>query len=141
MLVAGNVRRMISNLGAWPHRWYGYWNYGAPASKFPALNDAIDVSWSPPDKKQLVTYLDGAPLVRVYSYTGFLCPLCAAMLDISERTDGVWVWPMSLSHFVKLHGVVIPDAFAGRIREQDYVPPSDFTGSIGDLPWPHRDRE
>lgn len=44
------------------------------------------------------------------AYRGFsLCRVCGCQNGSSELADGVWVWPEGLAHYVRRHGVRLPD--------------------------------
>ena len=32
-----------------------------------------------------------------------------------DLTDGTWVWPQGLSHYVEVHGVVLPEEFVSHV--------------------------
>jgi hypothetical protein len=34
----------------------------------------------------------------------------------SDLTDGTWLWPQGLVHYVKIHGVALPDEFVADAR-------------------------
>ena len=38
-------------------------------------------------------------------------------------TDGAWVWPGELAYLVRRYGVMVPDDFADRMRQLEWVTP------------------
>ncbi|MCX4641475.1 hypothetical protein [Streptomyces sp. NBC_01446] len=38
-------------------------------------------------------------------------------------TDGTWMWPVELVHYVRRHHVALPDEFVAHIRNQNYISP------------------
>ncbi len=34
----------------------------------------------------------------------------------SDLTDGTWLWPQGLVHYVEVHGVALPDEFLAKAR-------------------------
>ena len=65
-------------------------------------------------RKALVSYLaTGLPLVqyRGLSWCRFHCGIESRRMGSWDLTDGVWVWPEGLAHYVEVHGVILPDEF------------------------------
>lgn len=48
---------------------------------------------------------------RGYSWCRFSCGAVDATMGSSEWTDGIWVWPEGLSHYVRAHSVILPEEF------------------------------
>lgn len=44
----------------------------------------------------------------------FLCGAKGPEMGFHEYTDGEWVWPGSLAHYVREHGVLLPEEFVAR---------------------------
>ena len=85
----------------------------------PLFKDLIDHEWHPDDLSAIVKYLeDGRVHCVVVNSEKSTCPLCDewSYRPSLGRSDGVWNWPDSLSHFVANHFVRIPDAFVEHIR-------------------------
>lgn len=40
--------------------------------------------------------------------------------SLALLTDGAWVWPVDLPHYVERHGLRIPDDFLERIHERNW---------------------
>ncbi|WP_055533330.1 hypothetical protein [Streptomyces graminilatus] len=81
-----------------------------------------------PDETDLVAYLDtGHVLIHVMEaghdvITGSAhrhSQGCSSLL-----TDGVWLWRKDFPHYVETHHVVLPEAFAERVRALDYEMPA-----------------
>lgn len=71
---------------------------------------------SPETRARVASYLDSGSLYRQYrglSWCRFGCGHQA--MGSAELTDGVWVWPGGLSHYVRNHAVVLPDEFIAHI--------------------------
>jgi len=43
------------------------------------------------------------------------CRICGCQLGSRERTDGVFIWPDKLDHYVSEHNVILPDQFLRHI--------------------------
>lgn len=123
---------------AWPHNWYGIWADGdEPASELPTLESTIDPSWNPPDKERLVSYLTQSPIV-VAGGAIIACRLCPRNVPMTTfQSDGVWLWPMDLSHYVLYHSVTLPDRLVQHVRNRNYAPPKEELGlPVSSFPWP-----
>jgi hypothetical protein len=124
-------------LRSWPHNWYGIWMGTVHTTEdLPSVFSAVDPSWEPDDKDQLVTYLTQTVVVEATTWMT-TCPLCPSELPtLNYQSDGVWLWPQSLAHYVVWHSVVIPDRFAEHIRRRDYTPSEAVGVPHHELPWP-----
>jgi hypothetical protein len=47
------------------------------------------------------------------------CRLCGARNGSLELTDGVYVWPDGLSHYVRQHSVRLPTAFTDHVERME----------------------
>lgn len=91
----------------------GYWAAQGGGDGYP------DVMLLPrsymPDSEAIAEYLDSAPIARSFrGYSG--CRLCGCQNGSRERSDGTYIWPEGLSHYVRSHGLVLPDFLADHIR-------------------------
>ena len=126
---------------SWPHNWYGFWKSdGYENDELPTLQSVFDLLWNPDDKDALITYLETSPVVLA-STARTTCLSCPSEVAANSfQFDGVWLWPRSLSHYVRFHSVVLPDRFVQRIRDRSYTAPKEegvSDVSVRDLPWPH----
>jgi hypothetical protein len=46
-----------------------------------------------------------------YSWCRFLCGVPREDMGYETRHDGRWIWPEGLSHYVRTHGITLPDEF------------------------------
>jgi hypothetical protein len=117
----------------------GQWGHRKPpgiALRLARLFDAVRADgggWFTPDRlripepvrrERLGRYLDGGRLaLRV---PGEACdPLDPGhSVPLHYRTDGVWVWPQALSHFVRTRAVAPELEFLCHIEERGYVLPA-----------------
>lgn len=86
--------------------------------------------------RKIVRYLDSGQVFRVYrghSWCRFLC----GPLGHRELTDGEWVWPEGLSHYVLEHSVILPAEFTSKVfnrkTAQAYEIP--LASSVDDAYW------
>jgi hypothetical protein len=68
-------------------------------------------------RKSVIEYLENGKISA--SYLGFShCRICNKNdfeMGVSDLTDGEWVWPEGLSHYVKNHQVELPKEFIDKI--------------------------
>lgn len=72
-------------------------------------------------KKKLVAYLRNGLTYNSYrgvSYCRFGCGIDNCEMGFREFTDGVWVWPEGLQHYVNKHDVMLPDEFVSHCAAQ-----------------------
>ena len=124
----------------WPHSWYGFWKTpGDETDQLPTIADAIDFFGELPDKHEVGLYLANSPIM-LSAMTRSECEFCPEQIaTLCYHWDGRWLWPGSLSHYVRRHSVVLPDALVERIRDHNYEPPTgDDLPAVAtpDLPWP-----
>jgi hypothetical protein len=120
----------------WPHNWFGLWKTSeADSAQVPLFTDVVDPAWNPPDLADILAYLRSCPVALASSAGAGACPLCGEMLnDLGcQRSDGVWVWPASLEHYVSRHQVRLPDRMVEQIRGRQYRVPTfgPASGTVG----------
>ena len=50
-------------------------------------------------------------------------------MGTQDLTDGTWVWPEGLAHYVRVHGIALPDEFVAHMAAHDFgVPPHTTSG-------------
>jgi len=61
-------------------------------------------------------------------------------IPYTTRTDGTWLWPAELAHYVMVHHVRITDAMLNHIKSNNYTPPlisdEDFDNVVLAQDWP-----
>lgn len=98
----------------------GYWNneYN-DYPQYPHPKDLIDASfWKGLDKKRIKEYLDTQPFC-MHAFGFARCRICDKVLGTSDRTDGTFVWPDKLSHYI-YHDVKLPKEFIKHILGEDH---------------------
>ena len=124
----------MNAIDEWPHNWFGYWSYGV-IKQFPSLEEAIDTTWSPCDKNDIVSYLHRGLCVGAVGTTT-PCPLCPMELPVDQLSDGEWVWITQLGHLVACHSVIVPHRFVEHMRKRSFVMPTRIECRVAHLPWP-----
>lgn len=88
----------------------GFWSGGATNARWPDVRQFVDVNWDPDERDQVANYLQSGLVVR--SYMGYSpCRLCGKDNGDLELSDGAYVWPDGLAHYILEHGVRLPDQF------------------------------
>lgn len=128
------------DLSNWPHRWYGRWKEEVStraAASFPSIKDVIGCQWEDSELKKVVQYLESG--VIAIASPG----MAKSVLDDEKvigtpswKTDGVWLWPETLSYYVKFHKVCLPSAFIRHIQRNGYVIPPVDEEAMEQLDWP-----
>lgn len=97
-----------------PLRLIGYWKsnfeHHRHALVYPNPKDFIDETWDENTRQKVIDYLDNG--VLHHGTRGFsTCRICGCPNGTSELTDGVFIWPDGLSHYLKEHQVRLPSYF------------------------------
>jgi hypothetical protein len=76
----------------------------------------------PEEKRRLIAYLDGAPLIR--HAPGFTIDEVdqskGEVVPIGTATDGVWIWDIEISYYLKTYGYAPDPEFYEHIKAQNY---------------------
>lgn len=105
--------RPVHLLGFWCSEEEPHW---------PAPQDFVDPSWDPTERDLVATYLErGTENSRQHgmSWCRFTCG--SREMGNRELTDGHYVWPEGLSHYVRHHAVRLPGPFVDHVRRRPFV--------------------
>lgn len=97
----------------------GYWRetslVGAILSDLPLAQDFVDPSWgSSPERPVVLAYLkNGQVHERWMGWSN--CRICGAVNGTKCLTDGVFVWPEGLAHYVEAHSLRPDESFVAHI--------------------------
>ena len=84
----------------------GYWE-GDTEPGWPRVTDFVDEHWDEAERRLVVSYLEQGRIP--WAQAGISrCRLCGKANGSAERTDGVYIWPEGLAHYVREHGVRPP---------------------------------
>jgi hypothetical protein len=90
----------------------GYWGNGNCA--FPDPVTYVDESWDESERGLVAEHLLRGFVARAYmGYSN--CRLCGVQNGSLELTDGVFLWPDGLAHYVQAHAVRLPAAFVDHV--------------------------
>ncbi|MCB1257651.1 MAG: hypothetical protein KDB26_11120 [Microthrixaceae bacterium] len=93
----------------------GYWA-GSASDPWPSVEAFVDVTWDQEERQRVLMHLRQGVLAR--AYMGFsTCRLCGERNGSIELTDGRFIWPEGLAHYVEVHGVRLPARFVDSVDE------------------------
>lgn len=94
----------------------GYWA-GERAPGWPSPSEFVDDSWDSDTRDLVADYLQRGFVVR--AYMGYSpCRICDRNNGDLELSDGTFVWPDGLVHYVADHGVRLPDRFVSHVLRE-----------------------
>jgi hypothetical protein len=119
----------------------GYWICSLKDEEFCAPQEVVGNL--PPDvRRKLADYLDagGDDFLQSqmgYSWCRFFCGATGKQMGSRELTDGLWIWPEGLSHYVRAHDIILPEQFVAHALAQERPPtlPSDPLSDFGAISW------
>lgn len=105
-----------------PLKLIGYW-LGEPSQNWPDIQAFIDKKMDSHQKTKVVAYLANKG-VKCNVFMGISrCRICDCPNGNSERTDGVYLWPEGLAHYVLEHNVKLPQEFIDHVLAVHSDPP------------------
>jgi hypothetical protein len=95
----------------------GYWRSENDTS-WPEPAAFVDRDWDKTERGLVASYLSAATVV--VTYMGYShCRLCSKKDNgDSELTDGVYIWPDGLKHYVTEHNVRLPRRFVEHVLDR-----------------------
>jgi hypothetical protein len=82
--------------------------------------------WRAHERPAILNYLRtgwAAAAYAGFSYCRFrLCLTPPPRMGSRDLTDGEWVWPQGLAHYVERHAVWLPDEFVETMRSRSWDP-------------------
>lgn len=99
-------------------RLIGYWRSEGGDQPWPDPHDFVDWSWDEQERRRVVRYLSSSGMTRRIYRGRHGCRLCDQWQGAVELTDGVYVWPGGLAHYLEAHGVRLPDEFVRHVASR-----------------------
>ena len=126
---------------AFPLKAIGFWKSGEE-SKFIHPEQLVG-HYQCKERNKLLNYLDSGVIFEGwfgYSYCRFDCGICDTNMGSCDLTDGVWLWPQGLSHYVRDHDIVLPSEFMKHVKRNhwkipDITPPQLDMDSVDFSYW------
>ena len=94
----------------------GYWSSESEQS-LPDPVDMVDEHLSDEDRDDASDYLRRGFVVRAYMGQSS-CRMCNAPNGSLELSDGTYVWPEGLAHYISAHNVRLPGSFLEHLRQR-----------------------
>ncbi|MEV8371771.1 hypothetical protein AB0P21_03490 [Kribbella sp. NPDC056861] len=93
----------------------GYWHGPEAAAGWPDPADFVDATWDDHERDRVADYLRRGFVVRAYMGCS-PCRLCDSVTNGDlELSDGVYVWPEGLVHYLVDHQVRPPEPFVSHV--------------------------
>jgi hypothetical protein len=113
----------------------GYW-HGFYEEAYPDPGSFVDDNWNAEEKERIIAYLKAAHQMPYaaggLSWCRFRCGI--AGLGNTEFTDGTWLWPAGLLHYVETHNVKLPREVLDHMLTNKNI--NTGSGKIGvDMEW------
>jgi hypothetical protein len=105
----------------------GYWQ-SDEASILPHPEYLVDDGWLAEERERIIAYLQAGRQYLSYgrfSFCRFKCGADPSDMGHCDLTDGEWVWPEGLAHYVEHHHVILPMEFVQSMRRNDWEVPPD----------------
>ena len=97
-------------------RLLGFW-VSPGTNSLPNPAALVDVSWDEAERQRVADYLSRGQVVA--SFMGASrCRLCSCINGSHDLTDGAYLWPEGLSHYVLDHSVRLPAEFLEHIERR-----------------------
>jgi hypothetical protein len=97
-------------------RLIGYWREERD-DRWPDPRDLVDETWDERENSLVAAYLEEG--FRPWAFAGYShCRFCGKANGCAEVTDGVYLWPEGLAHYVREHSVRLPDDVLDHIKQR-----------------------
>ncbi|MEU5860064.1 MULTISPECIES: hypothetical protein [unclassified Nonomuraea] len=104
-------------------RMIGYW-WSPEAPERPRPHELIDPDWDPEERDLLALYLESGQQAPYRATGPSPCRICNEPSGNLELTDGVFLWPQGLAHYVRDHSVRLPAEIV--LRAQQWAEPTEW---------------
>jgi hypothetical protein len=84
----------------------------------PDPRDWVDEDWDPVEREAVTRYLRAGDVhiwVKGYSWCRFRCGIEDWDMGSKTLTDGIYVWPEGLPHYLEVHHVKPPQEFIDHV--------------------------
>ncbi len=92
----------------------GYWRHVLSQCDWPEPQFLPTLNYNTEEKTRITAYLNSG--IRIwealgYSHCRFDCGIPAKKMGCSDVTDGIWLWPEGLVHYIEVHNILLPSDF------------------------------
>lgn len=91
---------------------------------WPNPSDFVDARWEVDCRDRLVAYLRSGICIAQYlgyAHCRFWCGIKDSEMGYSDLSDGEWVWPFGLAHYLEAHSVTLPAQFVEHVRSRNFT--------------------
>lgn len=93
----------------------GYWAHARAPLPDPSLH--VDLDPAADDLDDVAEYLERGFVVARFMGPS-LCRICGCRNGANDLSDGVFIWPQGLSHYLAVHSVKLPAPIVSAIRDR-----------------------
>jgi hypothetical protein len=112
----------------------GYWGSGEGSGllALPRPQTLVRPGWHVEDRGRIVAYLrSGSVCLASPGLARCRFTESCGYLGSCDLTDGEWLWPQGLEHYLLAHDVCLPEAFVETMRANGWrVPPDLDSGEV-----------
>lgn len=94
----------------------GYWDGPLTGPGWPSAEDFVDPAWDAEERELVADHLQSGLVAGRYMGHS-VCRFCGCDNGCLELTDGCFVWPEGLAHYVLNHDVRLPKEFVTHVLE------------------------
>ena len=107
-----------------PLKRVGYW-WSPEEPNLPHPRDYVDTAWDAGERERVIAYLSSCYRLRRYLGYSWCRFGCSNHLDMgtSDLTDGTWLFPEGLVHYVRHHALKPPPDFLEHMRKGGFRVP------------------
>lgn len=87
------------------------------------LREALGARPLPPEALQYLRSGRELNALLGYSYCRFRCGISDEQMGCRDLTDGAWIWPEGLVHYVEVHQVALPEEFLETMAQNSWQVP------------------
>jgi hypothetical protein len=100
----------------------GFWG---PYDGYPDPRSLVRPGWESENRDRIAAYLSAGHVVGYcmdYAFCRFRD--CSERLGTADMTDGEWIWPEKLEHYVLHHSVCLPEKLIASMRANGWKMPA-----------------
>ena len=94
----------------------GHW-YSKHEPDLPNPKDHVDSKWDSDERNMVINYLDSGEVDRRYRGSSS-CRFCDCVNGSTSLTDGTYIWPQGLSHYLREHKVRLSQEFISHVNSR-----------------------
>jgi hypothetical protein len=101
----------------------GFWAEHFNPGRFPNPRRLVQQGWEQGSLDRIVEYLRSGKVLMDYvgySFCRFECGIPSSKMGCADLTDGAFVWPDGLAHYVEMHSVILPEFFVEHMRMNSF---------------------